>query len=248
MRKKMMTLILTFWIVISVQTSLLSGQSLGNETTTVATPPAPTEEDAHIDADVGPNYDYDDYNYDEDYQDEDYQNETLVEGEGEDVLDLFGTPTLAEKFLLCENLPKLKTLEREQLLEFAADEDFLQTRLPGICTASISVLIEKLPESFVLNITSTPGLLQKFSDEQIVEFSENFQILNRTNEKVLIDLVDSRPRLVSQLPMQVFEEFIRRKSFIKGLQTETMMFLFMSEKLTERLLRLPHDALGKCSK
>ena len=163
--------------------------------------------------------------------------------------DLFDAPSsLADKFLLCSHLPKLKALESEQLLEFATeDADFLATRLPNICTASISVLIAKLPESFVINITSTPGLLQKFSDEQIVEFAQNFRILTGTSESVLIDLVDSRPGIVSQLPMRVFEEFIRRKSFIQGLKTKTMMYLFMSDTLTERLLELPHEALGRKS-
>lgn len=189
-------------------------------------------------------YQYDDYEYSG--EDGPLNNSTALLGNSssDSQLNLFAPVSVADKFLLCENLPKLKSLENDQLLEFAQDEDFLENKLPDICTASISVLLEKLPESFVLNITSTPGLLQKFNDDQIVEFAQNFKMLNNTSESVLINLIDSRPRIVTKLPMKVFEEFIRRKSFIRGLKNETLISLYMSDELTAKLLRLPHEAIG----
>ncbi|TRY79157.1 hypothetical protein TCAL_16123 [Tigriopus californicus] len=148
-----------------------------------------------------------------------------------------------QNFLTQSSVEMLKSVSNDVLTDYSKHEAIFEV-LPTLSLAKLQILLDRLPANVSADIAAREGLLAKMSDERVVLFASNIDVLNKTSSPILLQLANKRPNIVPQLPNEALRYIISRPFFVKSLEQETIQILVHSAAMAEKLKHMPKEVVA----
>lgn len=148
-----------------------------------------------------------------------------------------------QNFLTQSSVEMLRSVSNEVLTDYSKHEAIYEV-LPSLSLEKLQILLDRLPASLSADIAAQEGLLAKMSDERVVLFANNLDVLNKTDSSILLQLANERPGIVPQLPNEALRYIVSRPFFVKSLHPETIQVLVQSPAMAEKLKHMPKDVIA----